>query len=358
MRRREWLVGASTLGAVAALDLHSAAPVQPRRPSPDRLPTRIAFGSCAEQDKPQPIWDAINELRPDLFMFLGDNIYGDTRNMNVLRAKYRKLARKPGFRRLCEQTPVLAIWDDHDYGEDDSGGDYPMKLQSQKIFCDFWSEPADSPRRKRDGIYDAVLLSDGNRTLQIILPDLRFNRTPLVFSGNGRRGALGPYAQQTSSQATMLGERQWQWLEATLREKADVRIFSSSLQVVADATGWESWIYFPGDRQRLLDTIRRERANGLFCLSGDMHYGELSCLTENVPYPLWDLTSSGLTEVWNNRPPNKWRVGDILPETNFGWIEIDWTSADIGVLLQVRSGLGAVRFEQRITARQLSVADA
>jgi alkaline phosphatase D len=297
-------------------------------------------------------------LQPDLFIFLGDNIYGDTRNMNVLRAKYRRLARQPGFRRLCERTPVLATWDDHDYGEDDAGADYPMKLQSRKIFCDFWSEPPDSPRRRRDGIYDAVLLGDGNHTLQIILPDLRFNRTPLVLSGNYRHTEVGPYAKQTSPGATMLGEHQWQWLEATLRTAADLRVFASSLQVVADATGWESWIYFPGDHQRLLDTIRRERTNGLFCISGDMHYGELSCMTDHVPYPLWDLTSSGLTEVWNKRPPNKWRVADVLHETNFGWIEIDWMSADIGVLLQLRSGLGAVRLEQRVNARQLSVVEA
>src|SRR6187431_3829625 len=54
--------------------------------------SRIAFGSCAKQDKPQPIWDAVVETKPELFVFLGDNIYGDTADMDVLRAKYQLLA--------------------------------------------------------------------------------------------------------------------------------------------------------------------------------------------------------------------------------------------------------------------------
>lgn len=360
MRRREFLAGTSVVGSLAAANLNAAitpkanAPTgRPRRPTLERLPTRIAFGSCANQSKAQPIWDAINALQPELFIFLGDNIYGDTRDMKILQAKYLQLGRQPGFRRLCERTEVLATWDDHDYGEDDSGADYPMKLPSQKMFCDFWAEPPDSPRRKRDGIYDAVLLREGNRTLQIILPDLRFNRTPIRRSKNYGHGDLGPFERQTDSGATMLGERQWQWLESTLRTPADLRIFASSLQVVADMSGWEAWINYPADHRRLLETIRRERANGLFCISGDTHYGELSRLTAGVPYPLWDMTSSGLTEVWSQRPPNKRRVGDIFRETNFGWIEIDWQKPDIDVLLQIRSGRGEVRVAQRLSSKEL-----
>ena len=143
------------------------------------LPRRIAFGSCADQDKPQPIWDAVLASEPDLFVFLGDNIYGDTRDPAVLRAKYARLAAQPGFKRLRERVPVLATWDDHDFGENDAGAEYPMKEESRRIFCDFWGEPADSPRRRRDGIYHAVEYGAAGQRLQILLPDLRFNRTAL-----------------------------------------------------------------------------------------------------------------------------------------------------------------------------------
>ena len=106
--------------------------MKPQRPTLDRLPQRIAFGSCARQDKPQPIWDAVLDSSPDLFIFLGDNIYGDTHDMAVLRGKYAELAAQPGFRRLAEQVPILATWDDHDYGENDAGSEYPHKEASDR----------------------------------------------------------------------------------------------------------------------------------------------------------------------------------------------------------------------------------
>src|SRR4051794_6491186 len=93
---------------------------------PKTVRSRIVFGSCAHQDKPQPVWDAINALKPDLFIFAGDNIYGDTKDMAVLRAKYQKLADQPGFKKLNKACPIIGTWDDHDYGADDAGADYPM----------------------------------------------------------------------------------------------------------------------------------------------------------------------------------------------------------------------------------------
>ena len=96
-------------------------------PALDRTLSHIAFGSCAEAGKPQPVWDPILARKPDLFMFLGDNIYADTRDAAVMKQKYAELAAQPGFRRLRETTPLVAMWDDHDFGENDAGGDYPQK---------------------------------------------------------------------------------------------------------------------------------------------------------------------------------------------------------------------------------------
>ena len=381
--RRELLLGASAAGSLAALGPSlparaaeaTATPSPPagsgpRRPAPGRPPSRIAFGSCAKQDQPQPIWDAVLDTDPELFVFLGDNVYGDTRDMAVLRAKYAQLGAQPGFRRLCERTPVLATWDDHDYGENDAGADYPMKEDSRRIFCDFWAEPAGSPRRSRDGIYDALLFEGQGRRLQILLPDLRFNRTPIRSLDLGGkayddwskeleragRSVPGPYERNPLPAATMLGEPQWRWLEEQLAQPADLRILASSLQVVADFPGWEAWINYADDHQRLLEAIRRHRANGLFCISGDTHYAELSVLRRNAPYPLWDLTSSGLTEVWPVTPPNDLRVGSVLREQNFGFIDIDWAAeGGPSVTLQARDARGGVRIEQRISTAELRV---
>jgi alkaline phosphatase D len=144
----------------------------------------------------------------------------------------------------------------------------------------------------------------------------------------------------------MIGAAQWTWLDAQLAAPADMRILGSSLQVVADFPGWEAWINFVDDHQRLLETIRRRRANGLICISGDTHYAEISRLDRNAPYPLWDVTSSGLTEVWPVLPPNSRRVGEAFREQNFGVLNIDWPARR--VTTEIRDVKGAVRLRQAI----------
>jgi alkaline phosphatase D len=328
---------------------------------------RIAFGSCAEQGKGQPIWETVLAAQPDLFIFLGDNIYGDTRDMRVLREKYAQLAKKSGFRKLRENVPVLAVWDDHDYGEDDAGAEYPMKEESRRIFLEFWGEPATSPRWQRDGIYTSHLFGPPEQRIQIILPDLRFNRTPILHAELGgmtykdwaaQKQAVaqpvpGPYMRTPDLRATMLGERQWQWLEAQLDEPAPIRIVASSLQVIADFPGWEAWINYARDHQRLIDVIRRKNASGVIFMSGDTHYAELSKLDVNVPYPLYDITSSGLTEVWGVDVPNANRVGSIVRAANFGLIEIDWDASDPRIELKAIDAQGTTRIAQRIALSEL-----
>lgn len=342
----------------AALASFSSAGADPGGASSASL-KRIAFGSCAKQDKEQPIWDAVLEAKPELFIFLGDNIYADTRDPAVMRTKYEMLAAKPGFRKLRETTPILAIWDDHDYGEDDAGVEYPMKEESRRQFCDFWGESAASPRRTRDGIYEAYAFGPRGGRLQIILPDLRWNRTP-IRTHDLDGGAYevwakhieekgdevpGPYDRMAGDEATMIGETQWRWLDEQLAKPADLRIFASSLQVIADFPGWEAWINYAVDHQRLLETIRRRRANGLVCISGDTHYGEISRLDVNTPYPMWDVTSSGLTEVWPVTPPNARRVGGVYRDRNFGLIDIDWKSRRVAMTVRDEAGGEKLRAE-------------
>ena len=335
----------------------AARPVSDPHPALERTLTRIGFGSCADSSKPQPIWDAIHAKPCDLFVFLGDNIYADTRDMAVLRAKYGQLAAQPGFARLRESAAVVAVWDDHDFGENDAGGEYPMKEESRQVFLDFWGEPAGSPRRDRDGVYASYVFGPPGKRVQVILPDLRYNRMPILtlelggadydswVSAHAAAGLElpGPYVRNPDHKATMLGERQWQWLERQLEVPADLRLFGSSVQVLADFTGWEGWVCFARDRERLIDLIRRKNANGLIFLSGDMHYAELSKLDVNVPYTLWDLTSSGLTEEWRVPTPNANRASEVIADANFGFIDIDWQGPSTRVSLGIVDAKGRTR---------------
>ena len=96
------------------------------------LISKIAFGSCAEETKHQPVLDLVVKHKPDIFVYLGDNIYADTKDMKVMQAKYDSLAAKPEFQRLKKSIPLFATWDDHDYGWNDIGKYYPFKNQQTK----------------------------------------------------------------------------------------------------------------------------------------------------------------------------------------------------------------------------------
>ena len=103
--------------------------------------TKIAFGSCNKprlERKHESIYQAILDQKPDLFLFIGDNIYGDTTDMKVFRKRYQALAKMKGYRDLQAQTRVLATWDDHDYGTNDGGKSYSKRKESQQLFLDFF----------------------------------------------------------------------------------------------------------------------------------------------------------------------------------------------------------------------------
>jgi alkaline phosphatase D len=308
---------------------------------------RIAFGSCARQNEPQPIWGRIVAARPNLFLFIGDNIYADTEDMGVMRAKYEQLGAIPGYRKLLRTCPVLATWDDHDYGVNDGGADYPKREEAQRLFLEFFKEPPDSPRRKRPGVYDARVFGPPGKRVQVILLDTRYFRSAL----KRRDGSRGPYVPQTDPSATMLGEAQWRWLEEQLRVPAEVRIVASSIQVVPEDHGSEKWMNLPQERERLFRLIRETGAAGVIFISGDRHLAELSMMDGGVGYPLYDLTSSGLNagaKNWRSYEVNRYRVGTMNWGDNFGLIEIDWERTDPLIRLQVRDGEGDIAIQRKI----------
>lgn len=339
--------------AAAGAALASAPAMAAPRERAERALTRIAFGSCAHQDKDQPIWERVNAFAPELFIFLGDNIYGDTEDMALLRAKYQKLAEKPGFRTLRRNAQVIATWDDHDFGVNDGGSEYPMKAESAAIFLDFWGVPADHPRRRaQGGIYGSYFFGPEGRRVQVILPDNRTFRTPLL-GYSVEPADKGQYLVNPDPDATMLGQEQWEWLEAELRRPADLRILASSTQILPDAPGYEAWINFQADHQRLLDLIDFAQVENLVIISGDTHYAELSRLDARMPYPVYELTSSGLTEVWPVFGPNKNRIAKAPLMPNYGRLTIDWDTPSPRVLMEVEMLDGSIGISHAISLADL-----
>lgn len=324
----------------------------------EKVPTRIAFGSCSNQTKAQPILNRVVEKEPDLFIYLGDNIYGDTKDMEVLQRKYSMLGDKKEFQNLRANIPVLSVWDDHDYGWNDAGKEYEFKAESKEIFMDFWKVPEDSARRSHEGIYGSHLFESDGRVVQVILLDARTFRDPLkVNRAPIPKEYKNSYQPDDDAEKTFLGADQWEWLGGVLREKADLRIICSSIQFGHEYNGWESWTNFPKEQQRMIDLIRKSRANGTVFISGDVHWGEVSKREFENQYPLYDVTASGLTEKWYNVEPNKFRVGEAYRENHFGMISIDWENEDPAITFQIIGLDGEPKVSHGLRLSELQLAD-
>lgn len=333
--RRLFVLAAALLGAA----IPSETPSRAGEPNQDLLVSRIALGSCAKQDRPMPIWSAVSTFKPDVLLMLGDNIYGDTEDMTVLRQKYELLGADRGFGMIRNTVPIVAVWDDHDYGANDAGLEFPKRRESQEVFLDFFKIPDDAVVRKRQGIYRAMVVGPIGRRVQFICLDTRFHRTPLKAMPQAEHvKGLGPYVPTDAPDATVLGSHQWDWLAAMLQRPAEIRIILSSIQVASIEHGWEHWGQFPAERAKLLKTIRDSAAAGVIVVSGDRHSAEISRIPagdDALAYPLYDLTASSLNQpkrMDNDPEPNRYRLGERFHAANFGTIQIEWGTADDGGL--------------------------
>jgi alkaline phosphatase D len=262
--------------------------------------TKIAFGSCGNQDLAQPVLTLAADTKPDAFIFLGDNIYGDTDNMDTLRNKYARWMAQPDYQKLENSTKIFATWDDHDFGRNDAGMYYPWKKESKEIFLNVFKEPKISERRNHDGIYKTEYIKTDDKVIQLILLDVRTFRNNLLQYTKGdslprKEYFYTPdYKPHTSVDSTLLGTAQWQWLQQELKKTADLRLICSGSQFGIEYNGYEAWANFPHEQKRVLDLIKNTKANRVLFLTGDVHYAEISKLQENGLYPLYDILQAVL----------------------------------------------------------------
>jgi alkaline phosphatase D len=314
---RNLLLGFVLLSASHSLDAQTVAPPM----------TRIAFGSCCHEAKPAPIFASILNYKPQLFVWMGDNIYGDSPDAAVLRNKYQLQQFRPSYRELCDLCPILGVWDDHDYGENDAGKNYVNRVESQKALLDFLQEPANSKRREQEGIYATYIYGPVGQQVRVILLDTRYFRDDIGSDG------------------TILGDAQWAWFERTLKSSgAQINIVVSSYQMIAEEHRFEKWANFPKERKRMLDLLAQPAIPPVIFLSGDRHLAEISQLPAEITgYPLTDITSSALTQSGggSSQEINKHRIGENYTINNFGTLTIDWTRTPALITASIHNLEGA-----------------
>ncbi len=141
----------------------------------------IAFGSCNKQDSAQLIWNVISKNNPDLWIWLGDNIYGDSDDTAVLASKYRMQMQNAAYAEFAAQVRIIGTWDDHDYGINDGGRNFPIKNESKNLLLQFLNIKGDAEVRKHDGVYQSYLFGNGKQQVKIILLDTRYFRDTLNY---------------------------------------------------------------------------------------------------------------------------------------------------------------------------------
>lgn len=322
----------------------------------DAILTRIAFGSCARETEDQSIWNDIKAENPDLFLFIGDNVYGDPRqsdplfsdpDMPMMVESYNTLAQSEPFANLRADVPVLTTWDDHDYGENDGGADYLFRDRAEALYLDAWNVPAGDERRARPGIHTSRMIGPDGQRVQIILLDTRYFRTYLQRTDEYGAPGKERYVPLKNPNGTMLGEEQWDWLEDELEKPADLRLIASSIQVHADGHGWEAWKMMPHERDRFYTMIDKTDANDVILLSGDRHAASIYRRDDVVDYPIYEITSSSLNvpirsrlDPTNDEPeeagPHRLYPMQYLP--NYGLIDIDWATRKVTLTVAAPDG--------------------
>jgi alkaline phosphatase D len=283
----------------------------------------IAFGSCNKSAIENVFWDDILSMNPDVFIWGGDNIYADTDDIVALKRMYDDQNAIPAYTALKEKVFITGTWDDHDYGLNDGGIEFTAKRESQQVFLDFMDVKEDDPRRDRAGVYSTQTISKPTGLVKIINLDTRYFRDKLIKSKiKGRR-----YDPNMNSNASMLGEEQWRWLEAELtNSKAKFNLIVTSIQFLSSEHGFEKWANFPYEVDKMKRLIASTKAKGVIFLSGDRHISEFSkTKISGVSYPIIDFTSSGLTHSYSNfsTEPNRYREGEVVSSTSFGTLELD-----------------------------------
>ena len=251
---------------------------------------------------------------------LGDNHYADSTAREPQTAAYRDHRRDANFRKLSATTPVYAIWDDHDYGPNDSDGTAKGKEESLATFKDHWANPAYG-EPGNPGIYYRF----SRAGVDFFMLDVRYHRSPDRALQDGTK--------------TMLGARQLEWLKAGLKAS------TAKVKVIASGSEWQmnshqdSWTSFARERAEILDHIRDEEITGVLLISGDRHFtGGYQIRGEIIEITCGPLgTTSYPTK---NLPQMFFNHGE---KSMFSVFEIDTAPAEPAIALEVHAaGKGLV----------------
>ena len=304
---------------------------------------KIAFGSCLDQELPQPIWKTIEGESIDSFIFLGDNVYGDSVDGKLDKMKLAYNKQEKMIPSWLKEKDLFYIWDDHDYGVNDGGLEYKYKKEAQQLYLDFWNSKKDDKRRSQEGTYFNSIINIDDLKLNIIGLDTRYFRS----STKNRQDGYEPLDKEN---ITMLGKDQWTWLYDALSNEADLIILLSSVQVLPTIHQFEKWEIFPNERVKLLNALENIKTKTII-LSGDRHragvyeYGDIveitsSSLNKAIADSWYEklilnlMPKSMQRKFIDPKEQDEFQINELISEVNYGLMTID--SINRTVLIEIK----------------------
>ncbi|MCP9495349.1 MAG: alkaline phosphatase family protein [Pyrinomonadaceae bacterium MAG19_C2-C3] len=317
---------------------------------------RVAIGSCtyindAPFDRPgtpygagYEIFDSILREKPDLMIWLGDNVYfrePDWLSEAAMRRRYSHTRATPEMQALLASVHNYAVWDDHDYGPNDSDRTFRGREWALNVFRDYWANSTYGTL-ETPGVFGRFEWGD----VEFFMLDDRTYRSPNNTT-------------PSDNDPTMWGDAQFVWLRDALRSSnATFKIVVNGSQVMNPLAVFENLAIFPFEQQKLIDFIRDARIEGVMFLSGDRHHTELIRRDEAGLYPLYDFTSSALTSGGSRlegEANNPARVAGtwVTAQRNFGLLEFSGAAKERRLVMRTLDTNGKELWRREVKASEL-----
>ena len=315
----------------------------------------VALGSCAYLNdrfsRPGGPWggeheifDAIAAKAPSLMLWLGDNVYfrePEWTSLEGMSGRYRAYRALPALKRLLRAAAHVAIWDDHDFGPNDSDGSFTMKAAALTAFKRYWANPSYGLPGV-PGIFGAVTWGD----VEFFLLDNRFYRYPNRYP--------------SAPDKAMFGREQLEWLkQALVASRAAFKVIVAGGQFWNSRSRYESFFSYPVEQRALAEWLVERRIEGVLFLSGDRHFSELLRHERPGTYPLFELTSSPLTAgPFRDAPADERENPELVPgtfvtERSFAMLRFAGPRRERTVTLEAYASDGRLLWQQRIAAAEL-----
>lgn len=308
----------------------------------------VALGSCAYINEPAydrpgkpygdeyDIFNAIADKRPDLMLWLGDNIYlrePDWGSRTGYLHRYTHTRSTPELQRLLRSTQHAAIWDDHDFGPNDADGSWVHSGMARDLFDLFWPNPSCGV----PGAENSTATAFSHLDVDFFLLDNRTYRVP---------------AQFRTDQPAMLGDSQVDWLIRALKySDATFKLVAVGSQVLSESRSFENYAAFEQERAEMLRRIDEEGIRNVVFLTGDRHFTELSALRMKNGHMVHDLTCSSLTSgTYKATSDNALRVeGTVVEERrNFATLTFSGPKKERVLTMRVFDSKGSLLWERSL----------